>query len=185
MRIPRNLQTDQDHISRFLVVLGGASVEVRTNKRAKAKLFILAHQFIKDYIDEGFFRKEEVLINILEEGGFPLNQGPIAALLADQKKSREAAVVLIETANAWQAGDASVRSEVGWASSEYTSTMRQHLERLKTLIYPLVEQTIPIEAEEKVSEDIRGIVFEGGLKDGVEKYVKLIEELEAEYTDWK
>jgi hemerythrin-like domain-containing protein len=185
MRIPRNLQTDQDHITRFLTVLGGASVEVRTNKRAKAKLFIDAHQFIKDYIDEGFFRKEEILIRILEEGGFPPNQGPIGALRSDQKKSREVAASLIETASAWQAGDAAVRSEVGWASSEYTSTMRQHLERLKTLIYPLIEQTLPMEAEEKVSEDIRGIVFEGGLKDGVEKYVKLIQEIEEEFTDWK
>jgi hypothetical protein len=48
-----------------------------------------------------------------------------------------------------------------------------------------VEQTLPIEAEEKVTADIKSIVFEGGLKDGPEKYVKLIEELEAEYSDWK
>src|SRR6186713_2646550 len=105
MRIPRNLQTDQDHINRFLMVLGGASVEVRNNKRAKARLFIRAHEFMKDYIDEGFFKKEEVLIKILEEGGFPLKQGPIGAMRTDQNKSREVAAALIETANAWQAGD--------------------------------------------------------------------------------
>ena len=185
MRIPRNLQTDQDHINRFLTILGGASVEVRNNKRAKAKLFISAHEIIKDYIDEGFFRKEEVLIKILEDGGFPSDQGPIGAMRSDQKKSREVADTLIETANVWQAGDASIRGEVGWASNEYTSTMRQHMERLKSLIYPLIEQTLPIEAEEKVTEEIKGIVFEGGLKDGVAKYAKLIEELEEEFNDWK
>ncbi len=177
MRIPKNLQTDQDHITRFLTVLGGASVEVRNNKRAKARLFIRAYEFMKDYIDEGFFKKEEILIKILEDGGFPPNQGPIGAMRSDQKKSREVAETLIETANAWEAGDAGIRSEVGWASSEYTSTMRQHMERLKTLIYPLIEQTIPMEGEEKVSEEIRSIVFDGGLMDGVAKYVKLIEEL--------
>ncbi len=185
MRIPRNLQTDQDHITRFLTVLGGASVEVRNNKRAKPKLFMDAHEFIRDYIDEGFFKKEEILIRILEEGGFPPNQGPIGALRSDQKKSREVAEAMIEAASAWQAGDVAVRSEVGWASSEYTSTMRQHLERLKTLIYPLIEQTLPMEAEEKVSTEIKSIVFEGGLKDGVEKYVQLIKELEEEFNDWK
>ena len=184
MRVPRNLQTDQDHISRFLGVLGGASREVRNNKRAKAKLFILAYGFIREYIDEGFFRKEEVIIKILEEGGFPTNQGPIAAMRNDQKKSREAAEAMIEAAKIWQGGDDSIRGEVGWASSEYASTIRQHLDRLKTLIYPLVEQTVPIEAEEKISEQIRGIVFEGGLKDGAEKYVKLIDELQSEFTDW-
>lgn len=185
MRIPKNLQTDQDHINRFLTVLGGASVEVRNNKRAKAKLFIDAYEFMKDYIDEGFFRKEEVLIKILEDGGFPPTQGPVGAMRSDQSKSREVAEALISAANTWQAGDTSFRSEVGWASSEYTSTLRQHMERLKTLIYPLIEQTIPMEGEEKVTEEIRSIVFEGGLKDGVAKYVKLIEELEEEFNDWK
>jgi hypothetical protein len=48
-----------------------------------------------------------------------------------------------------------------------------------------VEQLLPIEAEEKVTEEIRGIVFKGPLKDGIEKYVKLLEELEGEYSDWK
>jgi hemerythrin-like domain-containing protein len=185
MRIPRNLQTDQDHISRFLAALGGASLEVRNNKRAKAKFFLLAHKFIKDYIDEGFFRKEEVLIKILMDGGFPPDQGPVAAMRSDQKKCREAAETLLHTATAWQGGDEVVRTEVGWASHEYSTTLRQHLDRLKSLIYPLVEQILPIEAEEKVTEEIRAIVFEGPLKDGIEKYVKLLEELEGEYSDWK
>jgi hemerythrin-like domain-containing protein len=185
MRIPRNLQTDQDHINRFLTVLGGASIEVRNNKRAKARLFIRAHEFMKDYIDEGFFKKEEVLIKILEDGGFPSNQGPVGAMRSDQKKTREVAESLLETSNVWESGDTGMRGEVGWAASEYTSTMRQHMERLKSLIYPLIEQTLPIEAEEKVTEEIKSIVFEGGLKDGVAKYVKLIEELEEEFNDWK
>jgi hemerythrin-like domain-containing protein len=185
MRVPRNLQTDQDHITRFLNVLGSASLEVRTNKRAKAKFFLLAHTFIKDYVEEGFFKKEEVIVTILVDGGFSTNQGPVGSLRSDQKKCREDAETMFNAATAWKDGDEGARSEVGWSSHEYSSTMREHLNRLKTLIYPLVEQTLPIEAEEKVTEDIKNIVFEGGLKDGVEKYVKLVEELEEEFKDWK
>jgi hemerythrin-like domain-containing protein len=74
---------------------------------------------------------------------------------------------------------------VGWATSEYTSTIRQHLDRLKKLIFPLLEQTISIDDEHKLSEEIDKIIFEGGLKDGVEKYVKLIETLEDELSDWR
>lgn len=185
MRVPRNLQTDQDHITRFLNVLGGASLEVRTNKRAKAKFFLQAHTFIKDYIEEGFFKKEEVIVNILVDGGFSTSQGPVGNLRSDQKKCHEDAETMLSAATAWKEGDEGARSEVGWSSHEYSSAMREHLNRLKTLIYPLVEQTLPQEAEEKVTEDIKSIVFEGGLKDGVEKYVKLIEELEEEFKDWK
>lgn len=185
MRVPRNLQTDQEQIARFLNVLGGASLEVRTNKRAKAKFFLLAHTFIQDYVQAGFFKKEEVLINILIDGGFSESQGPVGAMRADQKKCADDAETMLAAASAWQNGDENARAEVGWSAHEYSSTLRQHLERLKTLIYPLIEQTLPMEAEEKVTEDIKAIIFEGGLKDGAEKYVKIIGELEEEYKDWK
>src|SRR5689334_24711641 len=105
MRVPRNLQTDQDLIARFLGALGGASLEVRTNKRAKAKFFITAHTFIKDFINEGFFRKEEVIINILVDGGFSTNQGPVQGMRSDQEKSHEAAQTMLNAANAWLNGD--------------------------------------------------------------------------------
>jgi len=185
MRITKNLRPDQENISRFVAVLGGGSVILSTTKHARPSFFILAHSFMKDYIDEGFFKKEEVLIRILEEGGFPTESGPINALHNDHKKSREAAEVLITAAKQWQAGDELARAEVGWATSEYTSTLRQHLERLKTLIFPLLEQTITIDDEHKLSEELNKIIFESALKDGAEKYIKVIEALEEELSDWR
>jgi hemerythrin-like domain-containing protein len=77
------------------------------------------------------------------------------------------------------------RSEVGWATSQYTSAVRQHLDRLKNLIFPLLEQTITVDEEHIVTEGMSNMIFEGGLKDGTEKYIKLIGELEDELSDWK
>jgi hemerythrin-like domain-containing protein len=185
MRITKTFRPDQETISRFIAVLGGGSVALSTTKYAQPGFFISAHNFMKDYIEDGFFKKEELLIKVLEEGGFPTESGPIGAMLSDQKKSNEAATVLINAAKQWQAGDEMARSEVGWATSEYTSTIRQHLERLKSLIFPLLEQTISIDDEHKLSQEINQTVFEGGLKDGVEKYIKLIESLEEELSDWR
>ena len=185
MRISKNFRPDQENISRFIAVLGGASVILSTNKHARPSFFISAHNFIRDYIEEGFFKKEELLIKTLAEGGFSTQGGPIGEVVNDQKKSREAAELLIHAAKQWQDGDEVARSEVGWATSEYTSTIRAHLERLKGLIFPLLEQTISIDDEHKLSEEINKIVFEGGLKDGTEKYIKLIAELEDELSDWR
>jgi hemerythrin-like domain-containing protein len=185
MRIAKNLRPDQDNILRFITALGSGSVILSTTKRARPSFFISAHSFIRDYIEDGFFKKEELLIKILEEGGFPAESGPIGAILSDQQKSREAAETLINAAKQWQAGDEVARSEVGWATSQYTSAIRLHLERLKSLIFPLLEQTISIDDEHKVSEEINKIVFEGGLKDGTEKYIKLIAALEDELSDWR
>jgi hemerythrin-like domain-containing protein len=92
---------------------------------------------------------------------------------------------MLNAARQWEAGDTVARSETGWATSEFTSIMRQHLERLKSLVLPLIEQTISIDEEHNVSEQINSIVFEGGLKNGPEKYIKLIEQLEEKLSDWR
>jgi hemerythrin-like domain-containing protein len=185
MRISKNLRPDQENITRFINVLGGGSVILSTNKNARPSFFISAHSFIRDYIEDGFFKKEELLIRTLDECGFPTDGGPIAAILNGQKKSRESAELMLNAAKQWQAGDEIARSEVGWATSQFTSAMREHLERLKNLIFPLLEQTISIDDEHKLSEEISKIVFEGGLKDGTEKYIKLIAALEDELSDWR
>ena len=185
MRITKNFRPDQENISRFIAVLGSGLIILSTNKQARPSFFISAHSFIRDYIEDGFFKKEELLIKTLEESGFSTESGPIGAMIADQKKSHEAAEVLITSAKQWQDGDEVARSEVGWATSEYTSAIRDHLERLRNLIFPLLEQTISIDDEHKLSAEVDKIVFEGGLKDGTEKYVKLIAALEDELSDWR
>jgi hemerythrin-like domain-containing protein len=185
MRITKYLRTDQENITRFLAVLGGGSIILSASKRARPGFFIFAHTFIREYIEDGFFKKEELLIKVLEDNGFPADSGPVNAMRTDQKKSRDAAELLINAAKQWQAGDEVARSEVGWATSEYTSAFRQHLDRLKNLIFPLLEQTISVDEEHKISEGMNNLIFESSLKEGTEKYIKLIGELEEELSDWK
>lgn len=185
MRIARKLSADQETISQFLTVLGGAMIELSSNKLARPDFFIQAHSFIRDYIEGSFFKKEELLIETLEDVGFPPDDGPIGFLRSEQIKSHDVAVHLIKAAEQWKAGDKTARVEVGWASSEYTSTVRQHLERLKTLIFPLLEQNVSIEEEHTLSERIDKLSFNEDLQNNSEKYRTLVVTLEEELSDWR
>lgn len=185
MRITKNFNTDQENIVRFLDVLGGGTAILSNSKRAGPGFFIFAHTFITEYIDEGFFKKEELLVKALVDNGFPFDDGPIGLMSVEQEKCRAAAEHLLSASKGWQAGDEEARGEVGWAASEYTSTLRQHLDRLKTRIFPLLEQNISPEDEHKISEGLNTIAFENSMKGDVDKYVKLIENLEEELSDWK
>jgi hemerythrin-like domain-containing protein len=185
MRIARRLKADQETIKRFLDVFGNAMVELSSNKLARPEFFIQAHTFIKEYIEDGFFKKEEPLIEILENVGFPPDDGPIGYMRGDQSKSREAGEHLIKAARGWQAGDEKARIDVGWAASEYATAVRQHLERLKTLIIPLIEQNIPIEEERQLAEKVGALVFDGDLQNNPEKYTRLVVTLEEELSDWR
>jgi len=185
MRIARKLNTDLETIKRFIAVLGGGMVELSGNKFARPGFFILAHNFISEYIEGGFFKKEEMLIQALEDLGFPPDDGVIGFLRSDQKKSIEAAEQLVEAAKQWQEGDEKARVDVSWAASEYTSTLRQHLERLKNLVFPLLEQNLSIEDEHQIAVGFSTILFEGDLQNAPDKYDKLLETLEEELFDWR
>lgn len=185
MRITKNLRADQETILRFLDVFGGGSVILGNSKLARPGFFIFSHTFIREFIEESFFKKEELLMKALEAGGFSSDDGPIASMRSEQKKSREAADALVNAAKEWQAGDENARTEVGWAASEYSAIFRQHLDRLKNLIFPLLEQNISPEDEYKIAEGLNNIVFESTMQSEPDKYIKLIETLEEELSDWK
>ena len=185
MRIEKSFRADQEIIIRFVDVLGGAAAILSGNKYAGPGFFIIAHTFIQEFIEEGFFKKEALLIRALDDNGFPSDDGPLGAMLAEQKKSREAAEHLLNASKGWQAGDDEARVEVGWAASEYTSTLRQHMDRLKSRIFPLLEQNISPDDEHKISEGLNTIAFENNTKGDADKYTKLLESLEDEVSDWK
>ena len=185
MRSTKVIQNDQELVQRFLDVLGGASTTLLNSKFAGPGLFIIAHSFIEGLIEDDFFKKEELLIQALEDNGFPPDDGPVGAIRAEQTKSRDAAEHMLNASKGWKDGDEEARSEVVWAASEYTSTMRGHLDRLKTRIFPLLEQNMTPEDEHKISEGLNAIVFANSLKGDADKYVKLVESLEEELSDWR
>ena len=185
MRITKYLRTDQETIIHFLDMLGIASSMLSGNKNARPGFFIFAYTFMHDYIQEGFFKKEELLFKALEDGGFPTDEGPVLAMRAEQAKCHESAEHMGNAARGWQGGDEEARGEVGWAASGYSLTFRQHLERLNNRIYPLLEQNMSDEDEHKISEGLNKIAFELSARGNEDQSSKLIESLQDELDNWK
>ena len=185
MRIERSYRSDQELMLRFLDVLGEGSTIVSGNKRAGPGFFIFAHTFIQEFVVEGFFKKEQLLLTALENNGFPADDGPVGAMHAEQSQARDASQHILNAAKGWQDGDEEARGETAWATGELTSTLRKHMDRLKNLIFPLLEQNITPEDEHMISEGLNKIGFEINMKGDVEKYIKLLEMLEDELSDWK
>lgn len=155
------------------------------NKRAHPGFFIVSHTFMREYIEESFFKKEELLFKALVDSGFPAEDGPIVAMRAEQTKCRESTEHMGNAARGWKGGDEEARGEVGWAASEITLTLRQHLERLNTRIYPLLEQNMSEEDEHKIAEGLNKIAFEASMQSDTDKYTRLVESLQEELNDWK
>jgi hemerythrin-like domain-containing protein len=186
MRITKKFRDDRDFILHFLDVFGGGVAILSSSKRASSGFFIFAHTFMKEYVEDNFFKAEELLITALEDNGFSADEGPISALRSEQEKCRETSEHMLNASKGWLGGDEEARGEVGWAASDYASALRQHLDRLKNLIIPLLEQNISPEDEHRISEGLNKIAFENTLKKEAEdKYVRLIQSLEDELSDWR
>ncbi len=186
MRLTKDLRKDQETVLRFLNVLGEGSVALAAgNRYARPDFFLSAVAFIREYIEGKFFQREEVLLKALEDNGFPPDSGPLGTTRDEQRKSLQSAELLLKAAQAWQAGEGGARIEVGWAASEYTSLLRRHLDRLKNLIFPLLEQNLSPEEEQQALEALRRLAPPGSAAEEANKHIRLIEALEEELSDWK
>jgi len=185
MRIIKILRSDQDLIARFVAVFGSGLAMAAQNRDTRPGFFVFACNFINEYLEPVYFRKEELLLSALEECGFSADDGPVGTMYAGHQKSREISRILSEAAREWQGGDSAGRTEAIWAASEYTGLMRQHFDLLRNLIHPLLEQSLSLEGEQKVAEGLNLIAFEQPTTELPDKYLKMVEALEEEVANWK
>jgi hemerythrin-like domain-containing protein len=144
-----------------------------------------AGQFIREFVEPIYFRKEELLLQALEDCGFPPDEGPVGNMRTGQKKAAGISNMLIEAARHWSEGDELGRGDVVWATSEYTGQMRQHLELLRNRIYPLLEQSISPEDEQALSVRVNHLDFGSPMTVIRDKYLKIVESMEEEVSDWR
>jgi hemerythrin-like domain-containing protein len=185
MRIRKALRADQEFTARFLAVLGKGLVIAAQSRLGQPDFFVMAARFIREYIEPGYFRKEEVLLEGLEACGFAPDQGPVGSMRAAYRKSHEISRTLSGAANEWQGGDASSRADVIWATSEFTDLMHQHFRQLNNLIYPLLEQSLTLEEEQHLAEKVNALGSAEAYPAAYDEYRRLIETMEDEVGDWR
>jgi hemerythrin-like domain-containing protein len=185
MKATKILRTDQELINRFLAAFGLGLVYAAQNKPVKASFFIYACNFIKGYIEGSYFKKEEVLLKSLEDNGLTSNSGPLYQMFNELKQSQQMSDEILAAARQWQSGETESRNSTVWATSNYTSLLRQHIERSRSIIFPLAEQLIPPDDQYKIAEALNQIVFEGDENQTPEQYEKMIVALKEEADEFK
>jgi hemerythrin-like domain-containing protein len=185
MKATKMLRTEQEMIDRFLAAFGLGATSAAQNRPVKPGFFIYGSNFIKGYIEGSYFKKEETLLRCLEENGVPADQGPLALMFNEIKQSHELSEDILSGARQWQSGDADGRNNVIWATSTFTSLIRQHLNRSRNIVFQLAEQIISVDDEHKIAEEFNHIVFEDEGIQTAEYYEKIIKALEDDALEWR
>jgi len=185
MKATKILRNEQELIDRFLAVFGLGAVKAAQNKPVQPGFFIFGCSFIKEFIEGGYFKKEQVLFNAMEESGLGTDSGPLQRMLEEITASQEISSELLAAARQWQEGDLDGRNGIIWATSSYTTMLRQHIERSRSIIFPLAEQVILPDEQYKIAEAYNHIVFEEGEIHPLEHYEKIVASLKDETDEWK
>ncbi len=185
MKAIKILRNEQELIDRFLAVFGLGAVKAAQNKPIQPGFFIYGCSFIKEFIEGSYFKKEQVLFNTMEESGLGADSGPLQRMLEEITASQEISSELFAAARQWQAGDLDGRNGIIWATSSYTTMLRQHIDRSRSIIFPLAEQLIPPDEQYKIAEAYNHIVFEEGEIHPSEHYEKIVTALKDETDEWK
>lgn len=185
MKATKILQSEQVIIEKFLAAFALGTTSAAQNKPVKPGFFIYSANFIHGFIEGSYFKKEEALLKSLEENGLTAEHGPLAAMFNEIKQSRDLGRDILSAARQWQEGDAEGRTELIWVASTYTSVLRQHIDRARSMIFPLAEQLISFDEQYKIAEAFNRIVLEGTEVKPVEQYERIIVELQNEADEWK
>lgn len=185
MKAIKILRAEQELIDRFLAVFGLGAVKAAQNKPVQPGFFIYGCSFIKEFIESSYFKKEQVLFKVMEESGLAADSGPLQHMLDEITASQEISSDLLAAARQWQGGDLDGRNGIIWATSSYTTMLRQHIDRSRSIIFPLAEQVIPPDEQYKIAEAYNHIVFEEGEIHPFEHYEKIVTSLKDETDDWK
>lgn len=185
MKATKILRNDQELIDRFVAVFGLGAVNAAQNKPVQPGFFIYGCGFIKQFIEGNYFKKERVLLKTMEENGLASDSGPLQHMLEEIEQSKAMSDDILAAARHWQAGNLEGRNDIVWMTSGYTSMLRQHIDRSRSIIFPLAEQLIPPEEQYKIAEAYNHIVFEEGENYPLEHYEKIVAAMKEEADDWK
>ncbi len=181
MEATKILMDEHRVIERVLTALQVAAERVSRGEEMRPAFFVDAALFIKNFADGCHHNKEEgVLFNAMNEAGMPTEGGPIGVMLAEHEQGRLFTREMKDAAQKWEAGDLSARAAVVQNALGYVALLRQHINKEDNILFPMADRVIPLERQQRVTEDFERIEVEETGAGVHDKYLALADVLEKE-----
>jgi hemerythrin-like domain-containing protein len=143
-------------IERVLETLQAALQRAASNEQLQPAFFLDAAEFIQGYADDYHHRKEEgVLFEEMEAQGFPKEGGPIVVMLSEHEQARAYTRAMKSAAERWHEGDETAQTEVTRNAQGYVSLLRDHIYKEDNILYPMADQLLSPEDQERMAETFR------------------------------
>lgn len=182
MKATQELIDEHKVIERLIHVLDKAVEVLESGYEISPQVFLDASEFISGFADGCHHRKEEgVLFKSMGLAGMPEDSGPIAVMLHEHAMGRNFNREMFAAAQKLAAGDASEKINIIENGRNYSRLLTQHIIKEDTILFPMADRVIPLSLHDQVYEDFEKVEKEETGEGVHEKYLALLEKMEAVY----
>lgn len=174
---------EHENVRRMLKVIRKACYEVLINGNYDIDDFPKIIDFVRTYTDKLHHGKEEeILFKTMEKELEKLaKSGAITGMYIEHDNGRLYMANLEKGVQSFKEGKDEARLDIIANAICYTDLLDRHIEKENTAMYGFAERMLSEDVKAYIDEESRKIDLEAASKGTVEKYEKMLEELEKKY----
>lgn len=176
----------QEHrlIERVLDALEAAAGHLVRGQEVRAGFFLDAAAFIAGFADSVHHHKEEdVLFGALGGPDSPEAGGVVEMMLDEHQEARFLSRGIREAAQSLESGDERARVALVKNVQRYIALLRDHIEKEDEMLFPMAEELLSPEAQDRLLRGIERIEREEEASGVPQKFRVLAERLEHEMQE--
>ena len=156
MRATQLLTEEHEIILRGLRVLEALASKAARGDPVPAQAVDALLECFTGFADAHHHGKEEaILFPALEEAGFPRDAGPVGVMLDEHVQGRALITALREAAQRSD-GIPDARARFAAAARAYAQFLTAHIDKENHVLFPMADQAIPREDQQRVDEAFDG-----------------------------
>lgn len=156
MRATQLLMEEHEIILRGLRVLEALAAKAARGDPVPAQAVDALLAFLTEFADAHHHGKEEaILFPALEEAGLPRDAGPVGVMLDEHAQGRGLISALREAAPR-ASGIPDARARFAAAARAYAELLSAHIDKENHVLFPMADQVIPREDQQRVDEGFDG-----------------------------
>ena len=180
MKASEVLMNEHRAVERVLKVLERSANQVDAGEAVPASIFEDSLDFLRNFADKCHHGKEETaLFPAMEKVGIPMEQGPIAVMLAEHEQGRSYIKTMGEALEGYKRGDPAARARLAESARRYAALLTQHIKKEDTVLFPMADRLLSDATQRDLVAEFDRIESEH-IGPGVhEHYHHMIDELDS------
>ena len=155
------LKKEHSAIETMLKILDTICKKLRAGEKTEPEHLDKIIEFFRIFADRCHHGKEEeIFFPALEMAGIPKERGPIGVMLGEHDRLRGLMHGLAEVVDRYRAGEERARDEIVWYASDYSATLRGHIEKENNVLFKMAEMHLSSEEEKELAERFESMEVE-------------------------